>query len=1517
MSSYKPRRAETRGVPAPVATSELSLPRVRKGLQRDAESNPTHAVAPKRSSVISLSSSGRLSSASGDYNSRQQQSKPSALPRSTSSSSQARLSYIASTRPMPTYAGKSPPLQALNLGAPITGIPRLDTSRAFSSTASGHSYRSQSLSPMDTEDDTVLGIVMPGKAYGYPSTVIPPQLIPELQALAASNSRLHNPASSSIGSISSPSTQFTTSSSPWSASTAATTPISWSSASPNVSQLAHSSSNKRSNTVPIPANVKTRVLKLPPVTETQPSAASSRVNLPSDPERKPRRTKVTIENTPDSTLPPRSSSLKRITSRSDGTITRRSEKQPELPLIIPSFPPPPASAVVPQKERLLRKEKPSASQGHSRLQEAINSDSRLAAAKTLPRASEEPKAIPTAYPCPRQLLEPAPIAPTSHRRFPSLSRRHVRGASSSETEVDKQSARSRLAKFSRLALFGRSKTVSEKEKQPVQTQPRKGPAAGTGHEGYGKFGRRGRKQSISSSVGAMDSETSLASTSRKPTEKRQSRVSGASRDQSDLDEFAAPRAKPVVIMGGSLRGRTNPFPPIPKNPQLSDVSLSTMSSADSYPAQTRLVSPRRERFLPEDNEPRPSLATRRSQKFTKSEDTFRFPEPIETQDLTATPCLDSHNTTQSSELPTPASAMYRVDPSMLEKQRSKSKRLKWNIFRRKDSISETAEEPVERPRTRQGMSVNVAPAPAARSVPYYALIGSETNVDNSATINQFLQEAAESPEKEEEISIRFSDDDGYDLYTHRESILLPSARQAPSPPPPPPQIRSRVPQIVSPVREDPESPERFAQSEQVEQAREVEEAEPTQPARRQPRLAQVGRIPKVISTRQQTQPNVEAEQILPAVPRLQVVPPVRTRPSREQLPRLRTRDQPTQVQRLIPTQPIIEIPETSPPRQVRSQSAEPEFLHFSERNSDFTTSSESTGIISIMGPPSIYIPASTRRQTNQFGHEDEVWKEYDDFMDDIMSPMSQQTKSPQKLKAKKPEKSSRITQPINSVREAANPRGLAIVPGPVPAAPSRHFLATPELGVSPLLHQMASSEEIRLRRSRIAPALHNSFAPSSPFSMRDFLDEYGRPISNVSDRLSGSSAQSTAAVQTLVPARPILLREQSAPREYESAAHLEEIERAHNPTRHSDRAYASLMVSRWLSFGRVLFSPAHNEIAANPERHVLVIDGLGSEDWSIYCAVTYQNERAYVHDLKERKAGKSQQRRPSISTDTVPPNHRRAELNHFTEKFPFPPGFFSAIVVRFPPAMPDSKLKNIISECRRTLAPGGYLELMVLDIDIVNMGVQTRRAIKDLKIKMSAADPNVSLKPIIDNVQTVLGSNGFPNLTKCIVGVPVVGKPAHSLDSSSESRSSAGSAAHIPGPSHRPGHTRTSSAGPRPYGSKDMSLKHTANFSLNDLVADHSENADAQIGRVVSRTARSWWQHCFEASLIADQKGERSVFSSREVLNECKTRAANFKLLIAYTQKPVIGAELAGKRRTMSEPMVPTLATAGSSKPRA
>ena len=203
-------------------------------------------------------------------------------------------------------------------------------------------------------------------------------------------------------------------------------------------------------------------------------------------------------------------------------------------------------------------------------------------------------------------------------------------------------------------------------------------------------------------------------------------------------------------------------------------------------------------------------------------------------------------------------------------------------------------------------------------------------------------------------------------------------------------------------------------------------------------------------------------------------------------------------------------------------------------------------------------------------------------------------------------------------------------------------LAPPMLFPPPLLSSdKLTDEEIRLRRSRIVSALHSSLDPSSPFSMREFLQDYGArgPESlAVAERLSGSTGPGYAGIAT--PTSAVFVDGLRHEHTHDENAHsLDTAERARDPVKQSDLHYASLEVARWLSFGRVLFSPAHEEVQTLPDRNVLVIDGLGNEDWSIYCAVTYERERAVVYDLKEdSNSGLSQTSRDSTHT---PVNHRR------------------------------------------------------------------------------------------------------------------------------------------------------------------------------------------------------------------------------------------------------------------------------------
>jgi hypothetical protein len=102
--------------------------------------------------------------------------------------------------------------------------------------------------------------------------------------------------------------------------------------------------------------------------------------------------------------------------------------------------------------------------------------------------------------------------------------------------------------------------------------------------------------------------------------------------------------------------------------------------------------------------------------------------------------------------------------------------------------------------------------------------------------------------------------------------------------------------------------------------------------------------------------------------------------------------------------------------------------------------------------------------------------------------------------------------------------------------------------------------------------------------------------------------------------------------------------------------------------------------------------------------------------------------------------------------------------------MPESAYRNIVSESKRVLKPSGYLEMAILDLDMMNMGNRARRAVRGLKVQIQAADPNVSLGSASDLVLKMVGKRGFTDVKTCNVGVPV----ASAIHSSASSKPTAG-----------------------------------------------------------------------------------------------------------------------------------------------
>ena len=167
-------------------------------------------------------------------------SRPSALPRSTSSTSAARLESLASTRALPS-----------RLPAPITNsrhsrsvsedVPLVFDAASPPMRRDQQSAGSESApmiqSAWDMAPDMIFGLAVPEKRPIDHTPDFPARLIPELQALAGHRHYQQMIPPSSISTVSSPSTRFTESPAPWSASTAATTPVSWPSTSPAAVQM--------------------------------------------------------------------------------------------------------------------------------------------------------------------------------------------------------------------------------------------------------------------------------------------------------------------------------------------------------------------------------------------------------------------------------------------------------------------------------------------------------------------------------------------------------------------------------------------------------------------------------------------------------------------------------------------------------------------------------------------------------------------------------------------------------------------------------------------------------------------------------------------------------------------------------------------------------------------------------------------------------------------------------------------------------------------------------------------------------------------------------------------------------------------------------------------------------------------------------------------------------------------------------------------------------------------------------
>ncbi|KAJ9665496.1 hypothetical protein H2201_004378 [Coniosporium apollinis] len=779
---------------------------------------------------------------------------------------------------------------------------------------------------------------------------------------------------------------------------------------------------------------------------------------------------------------------------------------------------------------------------------------------------------------------------------------------------------------------------------------------------------------------------------------------------------------------------------------------------------------------------------------------------------------------------------------------------KWNFFQR---ASSPKREPSPEPAV-ETVPVAVSHQPVPRSVAHYAIAEPAEHIDMEE-LERIMQEADDDCSSVEQFPSYSQPDQTSKRLEYAQSILLPPRPMLPPDAQLP--VRAASPTVFL-QREDSATvePAGVQTHSAVMNVLPPNTAMPltdtlSQPAvspHRPSRLQQVGRIPQVISKRDRDRrlpSNSFSRPFVASRPRPTVQSPETTTAAKRESTTLSGFQPVVDAARLPDARPVRlsnhaignstnVVPGDASTPDIKATS---EFFSFPPRK-DSQISYSSSSVFSSFPASTAILPAAGAPLS-----EDEVWGEYDDLIDDVLSPLSTMATEG----ASFPFGSAAVEQQ-DSAKPVSKPLKIS--------TNTKHVRA--ESGSS----STQNSANV-LRRSRLLMALQASGTPTTPMSLGDFFAGYGDRNLSILDPISGRLSLPATSRASSGSARPTSTRSsvpaslaQTASRHSKSSSvpeagasanryrdtRLMEIAENQNDgiASMANLRFGALMTSKWLSFGRVLFSPAHFELKDKNEDRVLVIDGLG-KDWSYYCALTYPTATIYNLGPNPTDAPKDLNEWQSL------PNHRHIHHSSIDSPFPFPKSFFAAVVFRFPVATSEAAYRAAIFECKRVLRPGGYLEISVLDLDLLNMGNRARRAVRALKVRMQVADPAVSLKPMSDNLQHLLGRRGFENLNRCMVGIPAAGKIRDSQDG----------------------------------------MQQESDMDFTDLIRDKSAgdaDSDEGITKMVARVGRWWYSRCYESTVLPNGDLKESIWADEALIRECEKRATSFRLLICYAQKPAV-----------------------------
>ncbi|KAE8362513.1 hypothetical protein BDV27DRAFT_16865 [Aspergillus caelatus] len=1062
---------------------------------------------------------------------------------------------------------------------------------------------------------------------------------------------------------------------------------------------------------------------------------------------------------------------------------------------------------------------------------------------------------------------PSRLSPELSRKPPRASIKETKARPAHQTPTSPSKSR-------RFGLFTKkSKPELETQSSEGSRTARKGPSAGTGHEGYGKYAQRGRRTSVTSSGSRTRSTSTVRSASRSVS----SKGSMNSRPEMELDDFLLDRLEPVFINGGGVDGtalaRTQS--------EQSSSGLST-SSATSLPQEATTPKPygystesltsstntigKLEKTGQETTPEKNVRAAPASIHQSKTRYTENLEKPISSSHVGSErpqPRAIGSGQPRPGARGSPNSVKTNGVTSQSNKSPKKGLGLKWNFFQKsRDTKNAESEVPLPPHRVQATVSPTAAAA-VRRPIAHYALV----DVD-SDTLEDIIRNVEDSPPTEEEkIDTPVEIPAALNIKRPSESILLPS----------PPKLNGEFKASTKVYfNRDPVPPSSPHLAEPPEEQR------PT-------RLASVGRIPRVVSRRdRQHKPAFQSfSRPFSMADSPSIAAPVATTLSDYSPPGLPALEAQTGTYHGNPssfafdfTQPFGDPTGRSVLDFLAGPYSSDQFLTFYPRKDSTTTITSSSGSESLAAVTAV-IPEPESALT-----EDEVWGEYDDLIDHVLSPETARARCPGDSEAD--EKFELAAMASRALQAELN--GLS----------DRQAFSTavenPAVALTPA-SPTSSTGSFHLRRSKIAPTLHSSLVPSSQPSFSDIIACYhndgsveslhGENQHNLSTpSLSIEQQSSFLTSPSLNPSPSFETCRQRNTILFDIAERDRE-----GPTAQTNIRSGSLMTSRWLSFGRVLFSPAHNHIKTGEEERILVVDGLGNDDWSFYCALTYPNAEVYnLNDAPTPTASKHP------DAWQPPSNHHTIHHASLEDRFPFPKRYFAVTVLRFPAACSEYVQDNIISECKRVLRPGGYMEMSLLDLDMVNMGIRTRKAVRNLKERTYLTDPSISLKPSSDSIQRLLGRHGFDNLRRCMVRIPVAGMIVRSSASSSSTSSSNPSTLAVTATSSTAlSHPSNSSIGAQAKAHSKSSSNDT-DLSLGDLLSDPfpSPSNDESIRKIVARVGRWWYTRCYEIPVLANGDAGLSIWSDKKVLRECQKRGTGFRLLIAYAQKP------SEKRRTAS-----------------